>query len=109
MLKLSVYILPQFFENLTGKIKRQARGELAKENKNSYNNLKVEKMEKSQKQDTQSKEKTLAQTEQDEIWITFGDNGKIRSAPLSVFKKIAKERGWEPKSTDWNTKRFKKQ
>ncbi len=57
-------------------------------------------MEKSQKQGTQSTE--IDATQQDEFWITFADNGKIRSAPLSVFKKIAKERGWKPKPIDWD-------
>ena len=57
-------------------------------------------MEKPQKQVAQPTDKKT--TQQDEIWITFADNEKIRSAPLSVFKKIAKERGWKPKPIDWD-------
>ena len=53
-----------------------------------------------EKQNTESSKKQLTQTQQNEIWITFGDNGKIRSAPLNVFQKIAKERGWKPEKQD---------
>ncbi len=35
---------------------------------------------------------------EEEIWVTYKDEtGKVKSAPLEIFKKIAKESGWEPK------------